>query len=178
MADKKFKYTACVTDVLTARNPNLSEPHTEGDFADGKYKTEAVASPEWTECFMRQVEGIISENFGRKVSVRPWKKLEDGTVVLKFKSPKKQPVLTDAKGKPLPAGLIIKGGALIRITGVVALWEHGGKRGVSLWPDAVRVIKLPEVFDPCAAFGPPEDGFDSADYSGAGRAIAAMTSEP
>ena len=76
----------------------------------------------------------------------------------------KKPQLTDAKGKALKAGTIIRGGSLIRIAGVIAAWEKGAKRGVSLWPDAVRVIKLSEGFDANAAFGAAEDGFDADEY--------------
>ena len=43
MADKKFKYVPFVTEVMTARYPKLSEPDTKGEYADGKYKTEATA---------------------------------------------------------------------------------------------------------------------------------------
>ncbi|WP_234685094.1 hypothetical protein [Bradyrhizobium monzae] len=68
----------------------------------------------------------------------PVKKAKDGAIVFVFKSPKKQPELVDAKGNALGQGIIIRGGSLIRITGVMALWEKGGIRAVSLWPDAVR----------------------------------------
>ncbi|MET4349020.1 hypothetical protein [Bradyrhizobium sp. RT9a] len=69
-----------------------------------------------------------------------------------------KPELVDAKGNPLRQGIIIRGGSLIRIAGVIVTWGKGGIRGVSLWPDAVRVIKLAPGF--AAAFGPPEEGFD------------------
>ena len=72
--------------------------------------------------------------------------------------------MTDAKGKPLKQGTVVRGGSMIRIAGVIAAWEKGAKRGVSLWPDAVRVIKLSEGFDANAAFGAAEDGFDADEY--------------
>jgi len=62
----------------------------------------------------------------------------------------------------------VKGVILGREKGVALgcdlTWEKGAKRGVSLWPDAVRVIKLSEGFDANAAFGAAEDGFDADEY--------------
>ncbi|MFX9684492.1 hypothetical protein ABTP08_20755, partial [Acinetobacter baumannii] len=76
---------------------------------------------------------------------------------------KKRPQLTDAKGKALKQGIIIRDGSLIRIAGVIAAWEKGSKLGASLWPDAVRVIKLADDFNALAAFGAPQDGFDGSE---------------
>jgi hypothetical protein len=52
---------------------------------------------------------------------------------------------------------------VIRIAGVAAAWEKGTERDVSLWPDVVRVIKLPDF---SSALGGPEDGFDVNDPRG------------
>jgi hypothetical protein len=54
--------------------------------------------------------------------------------------------------------------SLIRIAGVIAAWKKGDKHGLSLWPDAVRVIKLSQAFNATIAFGPPEDGFDGTNH--------------
>lgn len=166
MADKKFKYVPFVTEVMVARYPKLSEPDTKGEYADGKYKTEATADDDYTERLQADIEKVIKDNFGSKAGTahRPWKDIKDGEgVAFNFKSPKKKPVLTDSKGKPLPKGAKIGGGSKIRIAGVIAAWEKGSKRGVSLWPDAVRVIELNEGYDASAAFGGAEDGFDAED---------------
>ncbi|MBR0895778.1 hypothetical protein JQ616_12515 [Bradyrhizobium tropiciagri] len=174
MADKKFKYVPFVTEIMTARYPKLSEPDTQGEYADGKYKTEATASRDYTERLQGEIQRVVEANFPRRKSVHvPWKETKEREIAFIFKSPKKKPVLTDAKGNPLNAGIIIRGGALIRLIGVIAAWEKGAKRGVSLWPDAVRVIKLANGFDACVmiddpdggfdgslGFGPPEDGYD------------------
>lgn len=165
MADKKFKYVPFVTEVVVARYPKLSEPDTKGEYADGKYKTEATADEDYTERFQEQIQKVADANFPGKRNIHlPWKETKEGAIAFNFKSPKKKPQLTDAKGKALKAGTIIRGGSLIRIAGVVAAWEKGSKRGVSLWPDAVRVIKLSEGFDANAAFGAAEDGFDADEY--------------
>lgn len=165
MADKKFKYVPFVTKVITARYPKLSEPDTKGQFADGKYKTEATADEDYTEEFQEAIQAVADTYFAGKKNVHlPWKETKEGAIAFNFKSPKKKPQLTDAKGKPLKAGITIRGGSLIRIAGVIAAWEKGAKRGVSLWPDAVRVIKLAEGFDASAAFGAGEDGFDADEY--------------
>jgi len=165
MADKKFKYVPFVTEVVTARYPKLSEPDTKGEYADGKYKTEATADEDYTERFQEEIQAVADTYFAGKKNVHlRWKETKEGAIAFNFKSPKKKPQLTDAKGKALKLGTVIRGGSLIRIAGVIAAWEKGAKRGVSLWPDAVRVIKLSEGFDANAAFGAAEDGFDADEY--------------
>ncbi|ERF79975.1 hypothetical protein JQ559_31300 [Bradyrhizobium viridifuturi] len=178
MADKKFKCVPFVTEVMTARYPRLSEPDTQGEYADGKYKTEATAGSDYTERLQDEIQRVAEANFPRKKHVHvPWRDTREGEIAFIFKSPKMRPELSDAKGNPLVAGIVIHGGSLIRLSGVIAAWEKGAKRGVSLWPDAVRVIKLADgaeaarVDDPegipsgAQAFGPPEDGFDGAAYA-------------
>jgi hypothetical protein len=169
MADKKFKYVPFVTEVMTARYPKLSEPDTKGEYADGKYKTEATADEDYTERFQEEIQKVIDAHFAGKRNVhQPWKETKEGAIAFNFKSPKKKPMLTDSKGKPLPKGAVVRGGSLIRIAGVIAAWEKGAKRGVSLWPDAVRVIKLAEGFDSAQAFGAGEEGFDADEYEPTG----------
>jgi DNA-directed RNA polymerase len=166
MANKKFEYAPFVTEIMTARNPKLSEPDTEGEYADGKYKTEATADGDYTERFQQEIQKVIDKYFAGKKNVHlPWRETNDGGVAFKFKSPKKKPELIDAKGDPLKAGVIIHNGSLMRVAGVAAAWEKGSKRGVSLWLDAVRVIKLTSGFDASRAFGASEDGFDGADQA-------------
>lgn len=165
MADRKFEYVPFVTEVMTARNPKLSEPDIVGEYADGKYKTEATADEAYTETFQEAIRAVADTYFAGKKNVHlPWKETKEGAIAFNFKSPKKRPRLVDAKGVDLRQGIIIQSGSIIRIAGVIAAWERGSKRGVSLWPDAVRVIKLYEGFDATAAFGAAEDGFDGSDY--------------
>lgn len=162
MADRKFKYIPFVTNVMTARYPKLSEPDTKGEYADGKYKTEATADEAYTEEFQEAIKAVAEAAFEGKKNVHlPFKETKEGAIAFNFKSPKKKPQLTDSKGKALKQGTVIRGGSLIRIAGVMAPWEKGAKRGVSLWPDAVRVIKLSEG---SVGFGAPEDGFDADEH--------------
>jgi DNA-directed RNA polymerase len=145
-----------------SRNPKLSEPDTKGEYADGKYKTEATASEAYTQKLQVDILAVAHQYFGRKRNVRlPWKETKEGVIAFNFKSPKKKPELTDSKGKLLKAGTSIRSGSSIRIAGIIVAWEKGTMRGVSLWPDAVRVIKLAEGFDASAAFGAAEEGFDA-----------------
>lgn len=177
MTDKAFKYVPFVTEVMTARYPKLSEPDTKGEHADGKYKTEATADEDYTERFKAEIQAVIDQHFAGKKNVHaPWKETKEGAIAFNFQSPSKKPELMDAKGNPLKAGIVIYGGSRIRISGVIAVWQKGSKHGVSLWPDAVRIIKLAESldasapfcgpdggFDASQAFGPPEDGYDGSD---------------
>ena len=166
MADKKFKYVPFISERFVARFPKLSEPDTKGEYADNKYKTEGVAVEEdYAERFQAEIQKVADANFPGKKNVHlPWKETKEGDIAFIFKSPKKKPMLTDSKGKALKEGTTIRGGSIIRIAGVIAAWEKGSKRGVSLWPDAVRVIKLSEGFDASRAFGAAEDGFDADDH--------------
>jgi DNA-directed RNA polymerase len=167
MAEKKFKYVPFVTEIMAARNPKLSEPDTKGEYADGKYKTEATADADYTERFQEEIQKAIEQNFaGKRTAHLPWKKTKDGCISFIFKSPKKKPVLVDAKGNLLKAGIIIYGGSLVRIAGIMAAWKKGSARGVNLWPDAVRVIELSESFDATSMFGPSELGFDGTKHPG------------
>ena len=163
MADQKFKYVPFVTGPLAARYPNLSEPDTGREYSDDKYKTEAIDAEGHegeVEKVIAQVKKVAKDNFGAdaKKALMPFKD-KDGVTILKFKSPKKKPQLTDAKGVKLPADRKVGGGSIIRIAGSIAPWKKGSKFGVSLWPDAARVLKLVEGRDYNEAFG-DDDGFD------------------
>ncbi|PYF01680.1 hypothetical protein BJ122_11987 [Rhodopseudomonas faecalis] len=164
MPSNIIKYVQFVTEPMTARSPHLSEPETEGAFPDGKYKTDAIAVDEaYTKAFQAEIQKVAEANFpGKTITCLPWKETKEGDTAFVFKSPKKKPDLVDAKGQPLNNGVSICGGSIIRIGGLVAAWEKGRIRGVSLWLDAVRVLKLAETFKAASVFGPPEDGFDQS----------------
>ncbi|HXI08631.1 MAG TPA: hypothetical protein VNJ49_20145 [Bradyrhizobium sp.] len=164
MMGKMFEYTPFVTEIMTGRSLKLSEPDTKGEYADRKYKTEATANEDYTKRFREQIQAVVDKHLAGKSNVLlPWKETKEGAIAFNFKSPKKRPQLTDAKGKALKQGIIIRDGSLIRIAGVIAAWEKGSKLGASLWPDAVRVIKLADDFNALAAFGAPQDGFDGSE---------------
>lgn len=63
MADKTFKYVRFVTEVMTARHTHLSEPDTEGEYADGKYKTEATAGADYTQRFKAEIQAVSTASF-------------------------------------------------------------------------------------------------------------------
>jgi len=161
MPNNMFKLVPFVTERVVAREPHLAEPDTEGEYADGKYKTcGAAVEADYCARFQSEIQAYATTCFpGKKHVHLPWRETAAGEIVFIFKAPKFKPELEDAKGKPLKAGVLIRGGSIIRIAGVIAAWEKGAKRGVSLWPDAVRVIKLSEGFDASKAFGGPEDGY-------------------
>lgn len=161
MPNNMFKLVPFVTERVVAREPHLAEPDTEGEYADGKYKTcGAAVEADYCARFQSEIQAYATTCFpGKKHVHLPWRETAAGEIVFIFKSPKKKPMLTDSKGKKLKEGTTIRGGSIIRIAGVIAAWEKGAKRGVSLWPDAVRVIKLSEGFDASKAFGGPEDGY-------------------
>ncbi len=125
MSDKKFKYASFVTEAMTARNPKLSEPDTVGEYADGKYKTEAIAAESFRAAFQEKIQAVADEYFAGKKNVHlPWKETKEGAIAFNFKSPKKKPRLVDAKGVDLKLGIIIHSGSMIRIAGVIAAWEN------------------------------------------------------
>ncbi len=81
MADKKFKCVPFVTEVMTARYPRLSEPDTQGEYADGKYKTEATAGSDYTERLQDEIQRVAEANFPRKKHVHvPWRDTREGEI--------------------------------------------------------------------------------------------------
>ncbi|MGC0325027.1 hypothetical protein ABIG06_005656 [Bradyrhizobium sp. USDA 326] len=89
MSDKNFKYVPFVTEVMTARYPKLSEPDTKGEYADGKYKTEATADEDYAERFQEEIQAVIDAHFAGKKNVHaPWKETKEGAIAFLFKSPK------------------------------------------------------------------------------------------
>lgn len=147
---------------MFAREPYLSEPDTKSAFADFKYKTRATAAENFAIRFQKTILNVAATRLAGQTKVHlPWKMARDGALEFIFKSPHHPPRLLDSKGKALPHWVKILDGSLIRVAGVIAAWQKGSMSGVSLWPDAVRVIKLSEGCNPCEAFGPPEDGYDA-----------------
>ena len=89
MVDKKFKYVPFVTEIMTARHPRLSEPDTMGEYADGKYKTEATADKTFTTRLQEEVQAVVDRYFPGKKNVHlPWKETAEGAIAFNFKSPK------------------------------------------------------------------------------------------
>lgn len=171
---KKFKYVPFMTGRMVLRFPKLSKPDVGGEYSDGKYKSEAFYESETdTAKFKKEIEAAAKQAFPElsdkefKKLHFPWKTVtrskddDEEIEVFSFKSPKKKPLLQDAKNKAIPKDAVISGGSEGRFAGVIAAWEKGSKRGVSLWPDAVRVLKLVE--GGFQGFGAEEDGFDAED---------------
>ncbi|MFX8856427.1 hypothetical protein ABTM81_19490, partial [Acinetobacter baumannii] len=73
---------------MTARYPRLSEPDTQGEYADGKYKTEATAGSDYTERLQDEIQRVAEANVPRKKHVHvPWRDTREGEIAFIFKSP-------------------------------------------------------------------------------------------
>ena len=126
--------------------PKIVNPDTKGKFADGKYKPNSCSpTKKEADAFLRHIQKVAEEAFGtdeamlpvRKTKTGKIKKDDDGNIVFKFKSSKK-PMITDAKRKPLPKGVDVRGGSRAHIAYTLTNYDDG----LSMWVDAVQIIEL------------------------------------
>ena len=132
MADKQFKYVEFVTEIMIASNHvHLSKPDTEGEYADGKYKTYATADESFTEKFQELTQKVANDTFPGKQGVHmPWTDTNEGGTAFIFKSPKNPPRLTDAKGNPLTPDIVIRKGSC----------NHANATGLQLISPRISVL--------------------------------------
>ena len=169
-----------------ARFPKLNKPDTEGEYADGKFKTDIVYEDEG------ELESIRDEmkaawkkllpdmpydedrtpfkNFTRKKKDGDKVEIIDDGYGIRAKS-KNRPTVLDAKLQPVPASKIIGGGSVIRISGALAAYastekvKENGKtksvevQGLTLYLNGLQVKKLVSGRDVSEDFE-EEEGFE------------------
>jgi hypothetical protein len=141
-----------------ARFPSLHRPDTK--FNDlGVYKANVAVPAEEAEAVMKQLQAIAKAELGKalpKSDNSLWKmEIDDNgdeTGMVMFKASvkniqKKDGELWDRKPKQYDADLkvvneVIFGGSELIINCEVRVWEFSGKKGISLQPRAVQIIKL------------------------------------
>ena len=155
--------TICLPKGI-ARYPSLSRPDTKYN-ENGVYKANVAVPLEDAEATMAKLQSIAKQELGKALpkSDNPFWKMEiddngDETGMVMFKASVKNVVrrdgqLWDRKPKQYDADLnmvdeVIYGGSELIVSCEIYVWEYSGKKGVSLQPTAVQIIKL---------VGPSED---------------------
>jgi hypothetical protein len=155
--------------VVTLRYPKLNEPDTRGKFADNKYKTDVIPSPENLKKFKEWALSVAKEKGmdleGLKLPIRKDKKDKDAPAFVTLKSRKlndkpMKPILVDSMRQPIPAGVRIRGGTTARVAGQLSNYPGG----LYLQLEAVQVLDLVEDTSQGAdAFDAVEDGYVAPD---------------
>jgi hypothetical protein len=135
---------------------NLIRPDTKFD-EGGVYKTSITCSEEAAEALIELIDDEAVEELGAKKAKeahKPYKRNEDGTVTINFKSK-----ATDAKGNKRPAPKLFDGqgnpirntedlhigsGSVIKVKGAASAYTSGKNIGVTLYINSVQIIKLVE----------------------------------
>jgi hypothetical protein len=156
-----------VTPVGVAVYPKISAPDTQGQFADGKYKTD-VDFGSHTDALIKKFEEA-AKAWGVDVANIPVVDQKDretkkptGKKLVRFKS-KFRPGVFDSKKVAIPSDVTVGGGTELRIDTTMFPWAKGGKSGVSLRLGPVQISNLIEGGDSAANF----DEIEGYEYDGA-----------
>jgi hypothetical protein len=154
-----------------ARFPKLNKPDTDGDYADGKFKTALVLEDADVDGVRKEMEAAAAKllpDVPLDEVALPLKEIFDKDKVDRSKKTsvgfgfqaktKKRPLIIDSKKTRLPEGTIVGGGSVIRIGGALAAYEKSaeqivvtdGKRtkekvteyGLTLYLNSVQVKTL------------------------------------
>lgn len=179
----KRKYIKAITGRVVAAYPHVHEKDTEGDYPSNKYTITTYLEPDSAEA--KQLQELATEAGNAewpdglpKGATWPLKMIEAdpdkpdkqnvGMLRVVFKSDE-EPTLSGADGKPLPEGVKIKGGDVVRIAGAFGAYVHGANKGVTAYLNAVRLIEKRQIDD----FGGAEDDYDDEESDGNAEAPAA-----
>ncbi len=156
MADKKYDTLPSipwVTPWITARFPKISKPDTEGKYADGKFKTEAVVDDADYDAVEKKLNDaaktfwpnadVVSlplKTFYKNADDKKAKKDPVGRgLILKSK---RRPAVFDSKKKKLPEGVSVGGGSVIRVASAIFAWSKTTKMKVK---DAEGGVTMEDV---------------------------------
>jgi hypothetical protein len=153
-SSKKTETVPFVAPFGTARFPKLNKPDTEGQYADGKFKTIVMLKDEDVEK-VRAAFAAAAKQLHRDIPMAqvklPLKEIKNKdkdtgakTVIgwgFEAKS-KNRPLLLDAKKNKLPEGALVGGGSEIRVSGAIAPYA---KTSTMMVKDANGVITEEEV---------------------------------
>lgn len=160
-----------------ARFPSLHRPDTKFN-ENGVYKANVAVPAEEAEATMQKLQAIAKAELGKALAKSDnslWKyEIDDNgdeTGMVMFKCSvknivKKDGELWDRKPVQFDAQLnkvseVIFGGSELAVACDVRVWEFSGKKGISLQPTAVQIIKLvgPSGGDDDHGFAAVDDGF-------------------
>lgn len=157
-----------VTDQFSAAFPSVHQPSADGEYASGKYEVSGYLSRESNTNGLMSIAAAVQAaiaKMGWKISASDLSssgmaEQEDGTIKCTFRS-KYQPAVEDATGAAIQEPRIWPGDT-IRVAGKAQAWEMGGRKGVSLYLNSLRVVAVVERSD---HFGGPEDGLAEKTYT-------------
>lgn len=151
----KAKAIPVVTPWFTARYPKISKPDTEGQYADGKFKTDGVpledsdleafetklleaAKQFWPDVAEDEIS-LPVKDFYKNKEAKEAGEVEARGFTLKSKY---RPACFDAKKKKLPEGVAIGGGSVIRVASSIFPWSKTSKMKVK---DAKGKVSVEET---------------------------------
>ena len=153
--------TYFVTDQFSAAFPSVHQPSEDGEYASGKYEVSGFLSREENTDGLMSIAAAVQAATAKMgwglaasdLSSSGMSEQEDGTIKCTFRS-KYQPAVEDATGAAIKEPRIWPGDS-IRVAGKAQAWEMGGRKGVSLYLNSLRVVAAATRGD---HFGGPEDG--------------------
>lgn len=153
----KVKFTS---PFGVAQYPHISQPDTQGKYADNKYKTKLVCplGDPAAQAFIQLIESTAKE-LGKdgKRDYRPYVEDEEAnTVTFTFKS-QFQPFIFDGRNNPIPTSVRIGGGSEVRVFGSFIGYGEGAKAGISAQFNQVQVKALRN--GGVSAFEAVDDGY-------------------
>lgn len=156
-----------LTPVGTAKWPHLVKADTTGKYADGKWKTGLIMTPEEAKPLVALIDKLASTHKHKSPQL-PYKKevtkegKETGNIQFTLKS-KFAPAIFDVKNhkvdvKRLDGDFSIGAGSRLKIAGEVFEYE----KGLSLQMQQVQVIELQS--GSVSMFGEEEGTFDGSEF--------------
>lgn len=148
---KKTPMARLATAKGMAHFAYIDKPDSGREYSDDKYKVTISfdAADPFVKELEEKVDGLLSEHFGAKVPRNVHHPLKDGDdtnidalqgrVFIRAKSAKK-PMLVDAKNQPVPEGVTVFSGDIIRAGITLAVFD-GAQKGVTAYLDAVKIIE-------------------------------------
>lgn len=191
MSKKNTKTINWMTPWFTARFPKLQQPDTQGQYADGKFKTDAIfegdvlteANEKLTEAFNtfwpgKDLNLPIKTFYANKEDKAAKKNPQGDGITMKSK---RKPAILDAKKNRIPDNVKIGGGSIMRAATAISPYEKTEKvkvkdaktgkvttvdetlYGVTVYVNAVQIRELKEGGFGAEAFDEDEEGFTYED---------------
>jgi len=151
MARNQTPRARLATAKGTAHFAYIDKPDSGREYSDDKYKVTIsfAENDPFVETLNANVDALLTEHFGDRVprnAHNPIKHGDDtnvdalaGRVFIRAKSGN-QPQLLDAKNNPVPAGITVFSGDIIRAAITLAVFD-GAQKGVTSYLDMVKLIE-------------------------------------
>lgn len=148
---KKTPMARMATAKGMAHFAYIDKPDSGREYSDDKFKV--TISFDAADPFVKQLEdkvdALLAEHFGTKIPRNIHHPVKDGDdtsidalqgrVFIRAKTVKK-PMLVDAKNQPVPEGITVFSGDIIRAGITLAVFD-GAQKGVTAYLDAVKIIE-------------------------------------